>query len=194
MSGEISRAVADGHWCILRTSGGRTLPLARSLVDADFEVWTPVETISRRRPRSKIKIDIEAPIMPTFVFARAWHLPELLACASSPINEHPSFSVFHYAGKIPLVAEREVEGLRREEHRAMRRVQRTQRKDFAIGERVRVPEGPFAGMSGVVQQSDGKFALVGFAGTMRVKIATFLLDADALQIAHPTSGTAARAA
>lgn len=168
-------------WCILRTAGARTLPLARSLAAAGVEAWTPSATISKRRARSKTLIDVEAPILPTFVFARACHLRALLSDAASPVNPHPPFSVFRYSGKFPLIAEAEIEGLRREEQRGQIRKLRTQRKVFARDASVRVPDGPFAGMSGVVSECDGKYAVVAFGGGMRVKIATFLLEAEALE-------------
>jgi hypothetical protein len=34
------------EWCILRTSGPKTLPLARALAEAGLAIWTPVEIVS----------------------------------------------------------------------------------------------------------------------------------------------------
>lgn len=117
--------MAQLGWCILRTSGGRTLALAASLNAAGLEAWTPVRTFKRQKQGSRLRLDgrritveIDAPILPTFVFARAAHLLDLEAAASDPTNEHPPFSVFHHAGRIPLVADREVAGLQEAERAA----------------------------------------------------------------------------
>lgn len=168
-------------WCILRTSGPRTLPLWRSLVEAGYDAWTPVTMVQKRKGRSRERIDIDAPIMPTFVFARAQHVPDLVAAASSPINPHPAFSLFRYGGRIPILADREIEALRTAEGRAHLARRKKERHTFAAGTAVSVPEGPFAGLSGVVEQAgDGKYALVCF-GEFRLKIATFLLRDDTVE-------------
>ncbi|MFH7168762.1 hypothetical protein, partial [Klebsiella pneumoniae] len=62
------------RWTILRTSGGQTLPLMRSLREAGFEVWTPAKTFRKTIRANTLmgtrQIEVEAPILPTFVFAR----------------------------------------------------------------------------------------------------------------------------
>lgn len=174
-------------WCILRTSPGRTLPLFRSLVEAGMDAWTPVEVLKRRRPRSKITLEIDAPILPTFVFAPASHLQDLMRLAAAPTGPHPAFSVFRHLDRVPLIEAGQIEGIRAEEQRGRRKAQQAQRRTFAPGQGVSVPEGPFAGMSGIVQEGDGKFALVAF-GDFKVKIATFLLEAEALEQTQPIPG------
>lgn len=193
-----ARVASADDWCILRTSGARTLPLASSLSAAGFDVWTPAETTSRRQPRSKTRVEREGPIMPTFVFARADRLEDLLQLLGQPLNPHPPFSVFRHGGRIPIIHDVEIGNLRDHEERARDRVRRAKRKgyrhEFAQGERVRVPEGSFAGMTGVVQDGDGKFAFVSFGGALRVKIATFLLVADQVETDQLCSSNAAKAA
>jgi hypothetical protein len=44
-------------------------------------------------------------------------------------------------------------------------------------------EGGFAGMTGIVQESDGRYTLVGFGGSLSVKIDTFLLQPNAIEVA-----------
>lgn len=175
------------HWCILRTSGARTLPLARSLHEAGFDVWTPKQTKSVRRPGVRVKtggkpemVDRDQPIMPTFVFARSDRVADLFRVLALPINPHPSFSVFHYAGRIPLIADHEVAALRKAEEQAERRSRRSQRYIFGKGMKVRAEEPAFVGLVGVVEDSDGKTAWVRFGPTFRMKIATWLLRADNL--------------
>lgn len=186
-------------WCILRTSGPRTLPVAKSLAAAGFEVWTPVETNDRRRPRSKVRIEFDAPIMPTFVFARADRLRDLEEAAVAPTNEHPPFSVFRWAGKIPLVSDAQIASLRAAEDRATARTEAAHRRDrlqadrkfFNPGEQVKVTEGSFSGLSGMVEDGDGKFTFVAFGGSMRVKIASFLLASDQVEAGQLCMSTAA---
>lgn len=178
-------------WCILRTAAPRTIALYRSLLGAGYETWTPIETINRRRPRSRTQDELETPILPTFLFARAAHLPDLMAIPALAFNPHPSFSLFRYDGRIPLVADREIEGLRKFEDRARIAHVKSQGRTFKRGEHVRVEEGAFMGMSGVVENGDGKFAMVAFAGSMRVKIATWLLNADGVNACTSLMGAAA---
>lgn len=194
MSRKAARRRDDTDWCILRTSGGRTLNLARSLAEAGFDVWTPQETLSRRVPRKKTVVDREVAILPTFVFARAVHIPELAAALALPVNPHPSFSIFRYMGDIPLLADREMKNLRAVEDAARLRELKKTRNVVPVGTTVTMTEGAFAGLSGVVKKSDGKFALVAFGGAFEVNIASFLIRTDGVQQASPSSGTAALAA
>lgn len=186
------REVLDG-WCILRTAGPRTLAMVKWLTAAGLDVWTPSQTISVRRPRSKERIEREAPIMPTFAFARSHHIPELQRIMRSPVS-HPQFSIFQHDGGFPIIGDRDIASLRAAEDRAKVSVLKKQRHVFPIGQNVTVPESSFAGMTGVVEQGDGKFALVCFGGSFRVKIATFLLRTDEVHRVPAITGTAARAA
>jgi hypothetical protein len=159
-----SRAGELGNrWIILRTAGRCTLPLAASLAKAGYQVWTPAKTETVRVPRANARRDVTMPIMPTFIFAKATSLVDLIELSETPDKGHEEFSVFHYFGRIPLLADIELEALRSEETRA---VPKRKRKVYAKGERVRVPEGSFAGMSGIVQQADGQYALVSFGGSL----------------------------
>ncbi|MDN4632774.1 hypothetical protein QCD71_14715 [Sphingomonas sp. PsM26] len=194
MSRKAVRRRDDTDWCILRTSGGRTLNLARSLAEAGFDVWTPRETLSRRVPRKKTIVDREVAILPTFVFARAVHIPELAAALALPVNPHPSFSIFRYLGDIPLLADREMKSLRDVEDVARLRELKKTRNVVPVGATVTMNEGAFAGLSGVVTKSDGKFALVAFGGSFEVNIASFLIRTDGVQQDSPGSGAAAVAA
>jgi hypothetical protein len=160
---------------MLRTSPGRTLSLAKSLADAGLDVWTPSEIQSRRRPRSKATFEIQAPIMPTFVFARAAIIPDLLRILALPISPHPAFSVFRHLGRIPLLHDSEILNLRAVERN---RLKKSHRYVFPVGGKVNVAEGNFTGLEGIVEGGDGKYALVCFGGSMQFKIATFLLRSE----------------
>lgn len=187
-------AARAGRWCVVRTSGGRTIAVARSLSDAGIEAWTPVDVIKQRVPRSRKTFQREIPIMPTFAFVRAEHLLDLLAICAAPMSEHPPFSLFRHGGRFPLVADADMARLRDAEERKRRARMKTIKREFAPGAAVRVPEGPFAGMSGVVEEGDGRFALVAFGGQFRVRVASFLLVEDAVQTMNTRTGTAAIAA
>lgn len=164
-------------WFILRMAGPRTLAVADSLKDAGFDAWTPIGSASKRKPR-KPGVEVKGvPVMPTYVFARDHHLHDLLALAVQPVSQHPAFSVFRWDGRIPLIADRSLEYLRRGEARYLRRVREGQPvKQFAAGDKVQLSEGGFAGMSGMVETSKGKFTLVCFPGfSTPIKVATLLL-------------------
>lgn len=112
---------SPSRWCILRTSGCQTLALARSLRQAGYDIWTPARTIRkivRRGHRTEQRTEVDVPILPTFVFARERDLAMLADAAAQTISPHPAFSIFRHDGRIPLVADREVAGLRQEEERA----------------------------------------------------------------------------
>jgi hypothetical protein len=170
------------RWCILRTSGARTIPLARSLVDAGIEAWTPINMTSRRRPRSKVRVEREAPIAPTFVFARACHLAELARMRMLPCSPHPGFSIFRHAGRIPLVSDLDMSGMRAVEDSERRKILRKQRQPIVIGQELTPTTGGFAGMTGIVEDAEGRYAIVNFGGWMRgVKVDSWLLDSTEIE-------------
>lgn len=195
---------STGRWCILRTSPGRTLGLAAALSAAGFTAWTPRQTQTRRRPRSKITFEVEVAIAPTFVFARAEHVRDLAAAEAALVNPFPAFSIFRHDGRIPLIADGEVEGLRKEEarnreiwERAQERARldaerRTKRKRLVMGQRVRFgEEGAFAGLTGTIEQGGDRFVLGSFGQGFRLKIATWLLSPDDVEQTQPNLGAAA---
>ncbi|WP_156680057.1 hypothetical protein [Sphingomonas profundi] len=200
--------MSSERWLILRTSGGQTLPLARSLQAAGFDAWTPARTIRKIvRPgtRTEKRFEIDLAILPTFVFAREHDLVSLADAAARPVSPHPAFSIFSHGGRIPLIGDRDVAGLREEEDRAAatmqamrdaethqeaeririaaikseaarRRAMRAQHRSFLPGTEVTVAEMPaLVGVTGVVEESDGTFASVRF-GTQSWKIEAWRLS------------------
>lgn len=118
--------MAHDRWCILRTSGGRTLALADSLVAAGIDAWTPRRTLRREKPGrcrlidgSKPVVEIEAPILPTIVFAPVAAMAELATIAMDQRIEgasaHPGFSLFRDGDRYPLIGAGELSGLRQAE-------------------------------------------------------------------------------
>jgi transcription antitermination factor NusG len=174
------------RWGILRTAGPRTLPLARSLQDAGIEAWTPSETVRRRVPRSKVSRQTEVAFTPTYVFVRAPYLARLAATLVSGINPHPPFSIFRYYGETVFVSDAAIDGLREvqaasEKRTALRTQHQRSKKHgmpFDAGQSIEVTTGPFTGLPGIVQESDGRQTLVLFGGNLRIKIETSILRAD----------------
>lgn len=165
------------EWIVLRTSGRSTLALAKSLSDDGFEVWTPVRTQTIRVPRMNVKREIRLPMLPSFVFARARHLVDLLHLAQSLTTAHRAFSVFHYQDRIPMIADQHLQPLRLSEVRA---IPKKDAPTFGQGAGVRVTSGAFEGLKGRVERCKSGYALVIFTDWRRpVNIPTFLLAEDA---------------
>lgn len=163
-------------WCILRCSGAKTLKLAASLHAAGFDVWTPVETLSKRVGSMRRRRSDVEPVMPSYVFARAKHLIDLLEESAAPFSEHPEFSVFHHHARIPLIADEALDPLRVAERK---RTPFDKVARFTRGETVRLMEGGFAGLTGVVELTRGQYTLVTFPGfPMPIKISSLLLKSD----------------
>lgn len=160
-------------WCILQTQGPRTLALAESLCRSGFDVWAPVKTIQKRRPRSNQRRDMSVALLPGYVFARVEYLTDLLMEASHPVSQHPAFKVFKYGGRFPLVSERSLDSLRKIERRSLpEKVAR----QFKNGETVRITEGGFAGLTGIVKTGNGRYTMVLFPGfSMPIKVKSMLL-------------------
>ncbi|KQO13266.1 hypothetical protein [Sphingomonas sp. Leaf242] len=211
------------RWCILRTSGGRTLALADSLTKAGIEAWSPRKTLKRVKAGVKPRLDgtrplieVDAAILPTFVFARARDLPLLVRVACANITPHPPFSIFRHGGRYPEIADASVLGLQdaereaaaaiaairaaetREEAERIRRAAmktererihamriseaerrkalRDERGDFDAGQKVQVEDVPaFTGMTGVVESSDGRSAVVVFGGMLVIAVEAWQL-------------------
>jgi hypothetical protein len=169
----------NNDWCILRTSSRHTIPLSERLAEDGFEVWTPIETRTIRVPRQNVKREIRLPIMPSYVFARAHHLIDLIQRADLPIA--PTFSVMHAFGdQIPLVREQHLTKLR--ELEIKKTPKRKAERTFDPGVIVRVGEGggSFSGMTGAVRKSDKGYTLVCFNERYTIKINTLLLCSDSV--------------
>jgi hypothetical protein len=176
-------------WCILRTAGRHTLALAQSLAEDGFEVWTPIETRIVRVPRMNARREVRLALLPTYIFARAEHVVDLLQLAAMPVKPrrgaglrlpaHASFSLLHGHEGIPLVKDRHLVAMRDLEAR------RTPRKRaayaFPRNREVRVREGICGGMVGtVIRSTEAKTSLY-FANGRKFEIPTSFLDPEALE-------------
>lgn len=194
-------------WVILRTAGRHTLRLSASLTEDGFEAWTPVETRTIHVARGNLKRKIELPIMPSYVFARASHLIDLIQLAAmkpvprrncQPFDRgdewrpyHAEFSLMRCNEQIPVIADATLQGLRYVE--AKRRPKERDLRQLAPGVSVRVKSdgGCYAGMTGKVERSKDGWTLVAINSGRTVKISTSLLAEDDIVSAVPRFGVAA---
>lgn len=182
-------AKAGAFWIILRTSAGQTLNLATSLTEAGYDVWTPTETVQKLRARRGNKReDVPSPLMPSFVFADADQLHRLATLARSPsliyrvwdselrrmvAKGHPQFSVFRSNGKHSILPDRALSPLRLAERRQK---PKEEVKRYSVGEEVRLTEGGFEGLTGIVESVKGPNTFVRFPGAhWAVQIPTWVL-------------------
>lgn len=180
-------------WCILRCSNCKTLELARSLNDAGFEAWTPVETIERRSRKGIKPDELRRPLIASFVFARADHMAGLLALSHSPAlnyrvwdsglrrmvtRGHPYFRV----SSLHLIPDAQLAGLRAVE---LKRRPKGKPQAFEVGAHVRVTDGGFEGLRGVVVECRGDYATVVLDDwSIPAKIATWILALDENRAVH----------
>ncbi len=181
-------------WAILRTSAASTINLAAKLAESGFEAWTPTVTALRRLPRRKTRVERAAPILPTYVFVNADAVPDLRRALMRPSMPYPAFSIFRYFGRTPLISSAQIEALREEEARAgdayakMRERERlaalkagASASRFALGGTVKVTQDAFAGMSGVVVEHQGKYAMVNLGFGKALKIGAWLLESGEIE-------------
>ena len=173
-----------GAWFILRMASSDTLGVHRGLTKAGYDTWTPIERRKGKMPRTRTAYDKEFALMPSYVFVNVHHVAEIQHLAMLPPRSIPRFTVFQYNGGIPLIADDQLDALRSEEARLQAVYERACRKGrkgpkFNPGQNIRIEEGPFMGMDGVVEDQQGSFTLVNFAGFHApVKIASILLGKE----------------
>jgi transcription antitermination factor NusG len=187
------------RWCILRCAARDTITLTDKLEKAGFDVWTPIEITTRRVTRTRERVEHLAAVMPSFVFAEAARAGDLFRLSSDQSKEIPDFSVFHMRDRVPYIKDRDIAELRKfeakcaETHEKMMGRSKLARKPrgapLAPGDEVRIPSGPFAGMTGIVESSGDRFTIVFFGKP--VSIETFLLRSDVIEEAPSVLGHAA---
>lgn len=197
----MGREELGSRWIILRTAGRCTLGLAASLAEDGFDVWTPVETGVFKVPRANVKRTVTRAMLPSYVFARADHLYDLLQLASMPNRQrrgprlskpaHDSFSVMHLHDNIPLIADAALTALRKIE--ARRTPRQMAEESLPVGCVVRVKPGSsgFDGMIGKVESGDRGTTLVWFNSRYTAKIPTSLLQPDEVGADQPILANAA---
>lgn len=170
-------------WCILRMAGQRTLAVVSSLSQAGIGVWTPSTMRRKFRPRSTKYTDFRIPLLPSFAFADADQVRELLAIVHAPISAHPPFSIFTRGDEVQLVRDRDLEALREYERLAQeewerfvaaaardakRKRKKSRAKAYVLGQRVRVDRPAFSGLEGkIVEIRNNGDLVLEFHGFLR---------------------------
>lgn len=173
-------------WFILRTAGRFTLSLTNSLKEDGFDVWTPVRMQTIRVPRMNVRREVKLPMLPSFIFAKAHHLVDLIELANMRVKPrsgrsqhqmpHRDFSVFRFMDTIPMVSDRALEPMRVKE---IERLPTKVKPKFGAGDKVRVKSGSFEGLKGRVERCRSGYALVIFTDWRTpAKIPTWLLSED----------------
>jgi hypothetical protein len=120
---DMSRKAAQGRYALVHLAHfGRSDAQSSSLARRGGLRRLATCTIKRPHGKSDAKgrrntIEINLPILPTFLFARASGFATLAHMAGAPAHQHPPFSLFSHAGRIPLIGDASVSGLREEEER-----------------------------------------------------------------------------
>lgn len=195
----------NDRWCILRTGGARTLALATSLSAAGIDAWSPTALSYVAATKRHAAGHRVAPIVPTFVFARASHLDDLFRIHALPVSPHAGFGILQMAGRVPLIGDRSLAALRDEEARADRMYQaqlgaadaeesrrrradalrtekarrkalRAEVKVMDAGASVTVSDAPaLAGMVGTIMSGNGRSYVVAFGGVIQWTIEAWQL-------------------
>lgn len=199
-------AASEDKWCILRTSGSRTIALAASLTEVGFDVWTPIEERCRMAGRERKLVEQRLAILPGYVFAKMVALADLLALSRSPslnysiwdaasrrmvTKGHPYFSVFHSNGQVRPQSDRCLAHLRSLEEALAKVAARNRERaretgvppQFTAGQIVRIGDGGFAGLDlTVVETNAGKTVTLTHPDwTWEVEISAWKLQAIQLE-------------
>jgi hypothetical protein len=188
-----------GQWCILQTAGADTLRVVEALTEEGLCVWAPVRWATARKPITRSRYDKPHPIMAGYVFGDAGHVGDFLHLSSIRRRDIPHFWFLEgeVVGSTPLIADSELDGLRRAEARLRAMFDAEKRKEakpptFDPGTKVRMEEGAYAGLSGVVEQMHGKGEAVVFIPEYNraIKVASFLLLESVAQDGLPLNRAA----
>lgn len=165
------------QWCILRCSSQSTLPLVRSLARAGIEVWTPIEQVTKRVPRANIKRVIEVALIPSYLFVKAEAMPDVLAIMNSPSKDHREFRLFKHNGGVPLIADSTLDALRLI---ARRSVAKASPPKLTPGDKVKLTEGGFAGLTATIEKPGKEYSSVTLPGlAFQLQVANYhLLQPD----------------
>jgi hypothetical protein len=154
-----------------------------------------------------VKREVKLPLLPSFIFAKAMHLHDLLELAQmaekprrdphggrSSRPAHRDFSVMHAFGTIPLIHDWKLDPLREEEAALLPKtiVRKNHGPHFNPGTTVGVTSGVYQGLKGRVQRCRSGYALIIFDGDgKRTQIPTFLLAEDEANVVPASVAKAA---
>ena len=178
-----------GSWCILTCASTDTLRVVEALIEQGLSVWTPVDWCVARMPRTRARYDKAIPVMPGYVFGDVGHIDELVRLAGLRRRDFPNFRFLESErgrGLTPLIADSEDARLRAVFDRRKRKEAEAKAPKLDVGTAVKMTDGAYAGLSGVVECSRGQDTMVHIPAFKRtVKVASLLLLSDMAQDGLP---------
>lgn len=140
----------EPHWYALRTRGRAEKAVARRLEERGFTSYCPL--IERERQWADRRTRVLFPLFPSYVFAR-FTLTDLGEVLGVP----GVTTVVRTAGVPTVVRPEELDSVRLLETGIGETGEEPHPADYLeVGEPVRVEEGPFAGMTGVLTEERGR--------------------------------------
>jgi transcription antitermination factor NusG len=134
------------NWATVRCTAGRESTLASLLTQRGREVYYPQEKHWRRPARKRKPVLVQVPAIVGYIFM-------LKSSIGNAEELRAMENFFHFltmpSGELKLLPDSDIEWMKEHMDRAEKPSQKPLRR-FKLFERVRVPEGPFGGMCGVV--------------------------------------------
>jgi hypothetical protein len=181
----MTRPILDlGSWCILRMASGDTLRVVEALIEEGLGAWTPLNWRIGRTKITRSRFDEPLPLMPGYAFGDVGHIDQIVRLSGLRRRDLPRFWFLEserHTGCTPLIVDGELGALRREEERLRAVFEREKRRGikptiFGKGTEVKMIDGAYAGLSGVVEGMRGKDAIVSIPGFNEpIKVASLLL-------------------
>ncbi len=163
------------RWAVGNIRTGRESELAMVLAQRGREVYFPIETCWRRRRWNCKSEAVEMAAMPGYLF--------ILDSTIGDTEELYALENFRYflrtaAGNLHMLSEDDIDWMREKMEKVEKPAAASLRL-FDLWQRVRVPEGPFGGMRGVVTGIMKRHVWVGGGDFPKpVLFPTLLLETD----------------
>lgn len=181
----MSRDILDlGSWCILQCAGANTLKLFEALIGEGLSAWTPLRWNVARMPVTRARYDKPVPMMPGYVFGDVGHIDQLVRLSAMRRRDFPRFRFLESASGrqfTPLVPDSELASVRERETHLRAVFEGEKRKGDkppkpGLGVEVKMPEGPFGGLNGVVERTKGRDTVVDIPGLpFQLKVSSLLM-------------------
>lgn len=140
-------------WFILLTEPSREATAVRGLRERGIQAYGPV--VMKRLVRRGRKIEVERPLFPGYVFAR---LVVDVDDFSAPKRVNGVRDYLRFEGLPCAIQQGVIDAIRHREGIELERAQRVVSgvHNFAVGEPVRIADGPFSGFAAQVFSMDSK--------------------------------------
>lgn len=140
------------HWIVLRCAPSSTDVLAKQLQEKNIPAWSPSVVRKVRVPRSKTKRQKTIMLLPSFVFAC---LERYKGIDPKAVTKH---RVMHVNDKQVTVSSSEVNHLRKLDD------SKVKDKKYAVGTKLLIMSGAFAGLPCTVKQHKTNNVIVSIDG------------------------------